>query len=104
MFTLDVAFKQAGLQVERKIYRVQFKQLRQTFLLIFLVTQRLCLDLFQMQMIARGKNASDLFPAVVKNVACKNIEVGISSESRRLSPDAFVCFFCSLGRFKVYDD
>ncbi|XP_011809281.1 PREDICTED: AP-3 complex subunit beta-2 isoform X3 [Colobus angolensis palliatus] len=25
-------------------------------------------------MIARGKNASDLFPAVVKNVACKNIE------------------------------
>uniref|UniRef100_A0A671WS04 AP-3 complex subunit beta n=1 Tax=Sparus aurata TaxID=8175 RepID=A0A671WS04_SPAAU len=26
-------------------------------------------------MIARGKNASDLFPAVVKNVACKNIEV-----------------------------
>uniref|UniRef100_A0AAY4DK80 AP-3 complex subunit beta n=1 Tax=Denticeps clupeoides TaxID=299321 RepID=A0AAY4DK80_9TELE len=27
-------------------------------------------------MIARGKNASDLFPAVVKNVACKNIEVG----------------------------
>ncbi|XP_041964658.1 AP-3 complex subunit beta-2 isoform X4 [Alosa sapidissima] len=26
-------------------------------------------------MIARGKNASELFPAVVKNVACKNIEV-----------------------------
>lgn len=26
-------------------------------------------------MIARGKNASDLFPAVVKNVASKNIEV-----------------------------
>ncbi|XP_029107696.1 AP-3 complex subunit beta-2 [Scleropages formosus] len=26
-------------------------------------------------MMARGKNASDLFPAVVKNVACKNIEV-----------------------------
>uniref|UniRef100_A0A8C9WBF8 AP-3 complex subunit beta n=1 Tax=Scleropages formosus TaxID=113540 RepID=A0A8C9WBF8_SCLFO len=25
-------------------------------------------------MMARGKNASDLFPAVVKNVACKNIE------------------------------
>lgn len=34
-----------------------------------------------MQMIARGKNASDLFPAVVKNVACKNIEVGISPAS-----------------------
>lgn len=31
---------------------------------------------FSLQMIARGKNASDLFPAVVKNVACKNIEVG----------------------------
>lgn len=30
---------------------------------------------FSLQMIARGKNASDLFPAVVKNVACKNIEV-----------------------------
>lgn len=30
-------------------------------------------------MIARGKNASDLFPAVVKNVACKNIEVGCAS-------------------------
>ncbi|XP_055518616.1 AP-3 complex subunit beta-2 isoform X4 [Leucoraja erinacea] len=26
-------------------------------------------------MIARGKNASELFPSVVKNVACKNIEV-----------------------------
>uniref|UniRef100_A0A8B9KM08 AP-3 complex subunit beta n=1 Tax=Astyanax mexicanus TaxID=7994 RepID=A0A8B9KM08_ASTMX len=31
--------------------------------------------LYLPQMIARGKNASDLFPAVVKNVACKNIEV-----------------------------
>ena len=30
-----------------------------------------------LQMIARGKNTSDLFPAVVKNVACKNIEVSI---------------------------
>uniref|UniRef100_A0A4W3HMV7 Adaptor related protein complex 3 subunit beta 2 n=1 Tax=Callorhinchus milii TaxID=7868 RepID=A0A4W3HMV7_CALMI len=29
---------------------------------------------FSVQMIARGKNTSDLFPAVVKNVACKNIE------------------------------
>ena len=26
-------------------------------------------------MIAKGKDASGLFPAVVKNVACKNIEV-----------------------------
>lgn len=26
-------------------------------------------------MIAKGKNASELFPAVVKNVASKNIEV-----------------------------
>lgn len=49
-----------------------------------------------MQMIARGKNASDLFPAVVKNVACKNIEVRISPESPRLSPDGLVCFFCIL--------
>jgi hypothetical protein len=31
------------------------------------------------QMIARGKNASDLFPAVVKNVACKNIEVSLGA-------------------------
>lgn len=30
---------------------------------------------YQLQMIAKGKNASTLFPAVVKNVACKNIEV-----------------------------
>lgn len=28
-----------------------------------------------LQMIAKGKNASELFPAVVKNVASKNIEV-----------------------------
>lgn len=31
--------------------------------------------LFVFQMIAKGKNASELFPAVVKNVASKNIEV-----------------------------
>lgn len=49
-----------------------------------------------MQMIARGKNASDLFPAVVKNVACKNIEVCISTEVLRLSPEALVRFFCIL--------
>lgn len=28
-----------------------------------------------LQIIAKGKNASELFPAVVKNVASKNIEV-----------------------------
>ena len=27
-------------------------------------------------MLAKGKDASDLFPAVVKNVVSKNIEVG----------------------------
>lgn len=27
------------------------------------------------KMVAKGKNASELFPAVVKNVASKNIEV-----------------------------
>jgi AP-3 complex subunit beta len=26
-------------------------------------------------MVAKGKDASDLFPAVVKNVVCKNLEV-----------------------------
>ena len=33
--------------------------------------------LFQilLQMVAKGKDASDLFPAVVKNVVSKNIEV-----------------------------
>lgn len=36
-------------------------------------------------MIARGKNASDLFPAVVKNVACKNIEVSAPREGSPLS-------------------
>lgn len=28
-------------------------------------------------MVAKGKDASDLFPAVVKNVVSKNLEVGI---------------------------
>lgn len=36
-------------------------------------------------MIARGKNASDLFPAVVKNVACKNIEVSATREGSPMS-------------------
>lgn len=31
--------------------------------------------LFDFQLIAKGKNASELFPAIVKNVASKNIEV-----------------------------
>lgn len=35
---------------------------------------KICLFFF-LQMIAKGKNASELFPAVVKNVASKNIEV-----------------------------
>lgn len=34
---------------------------------------------------SRGKNASDLFPAVVKNVACKNIEVSLHSRKMHLS-------------------
>lgn len=46
-------------------------------------------------MIARGKNASDLFPAVVKNVACKNIEVGIIPESL----GGFGLLFLRLGSF-----
>ena len=36
------------------------------------------LDVFQL--IAKGKDASDLFPAVVKNVVSKNIEVCCESE------------------------
>lgn len=40
-----------------------------------LVKTSWCFLVCVLQMIARGKNASDLFPAVVKNVACKNIEV-----------------------------
>jgi len=36
-------------------------------------------------MIARGKNASDLFPAVVKNVACKNIEVSETGSGSELT-------------------
>lgn len=40
-----------------------------------LIKSSLLIVVFSLQMIARGKNASDLFPAVVKNVACKNIEV-----------------------------
>lgn len=34
-----------------------------------------CLVLFYIQMVAKGKDASDLFPAVVKNVVSKNLEV-----------------------------
>lgn len=33
---------------------------------------------FFFQLIAKGKNASELFPAVVKNVASKNLEVKAS--------------------------
>ena len=35
-------------------------------------------------MVAKGKDASDLFPAVVKNVVSKNIEVSLSNEFRNL--------------------
>jgi len=35
-------------------------------------------------MIAKGKNASDLFPAVVKNVVSKNVEVIILCGFRNL--------------------
>lgn len=37
MFTLDEAFKEVGLQVERELYRMQFKQ-QPAFLLVFWVT------------------------------------------------------------------
>uniref|UniRef100_A0A8C0VE93 AP complex subunit beta n=1 Tax=Cyanistes caeruleus TaxID=156563 RepID=A0A8C0VE93_CYACU len=40
---------------------------------LYLYITKICLLLFQM--IAKGKNASELFPAVVKNVASKNIEI-----------------------------
>lgn len=39
------------------------------FFLLFLSSS------FFLQLIAKGKSASELFPAVVKNVASKNIEV-----------------------------
>lgn len=49
---------------------------------------------FGFQLIAKGKNASELFPAVVKNVASKNIEVrqrygGYDSFGSRVSPRDF---------------
>lgn len=57
-----------------------------TFILLICFALSVC---FLVQMIARGKNASDLFPAVVKNVACKNIEVcgelHVSSQLKFLS-------------------
>lgn len=41
-------------------------------------------------MIAKGRNASDLFPAVVKNVVSKNVEVTIKSSFKvRDRPPAF---------------
>ena len=35
------------------------------------------------QMVARGKDASELFPAVVKNVVSKNIEVRIKNKGHQ---------------------
>ena len=43
--------------------------------MLSLIAHDCMLSVSPKQMIARGKNASELFPAVVKNVACKNIEV-----------------------------
>lgn len=45
---------------------------------------------FFFQMIAKGKNASELFPAVVKNVASKNIEVFLQHSKNTLIQDLFM--------------
>ena len=44
-------------------------------LLIFCLCYRETFGGMYLQMVAKGKDASDLFPAVVKNVVSKNIEV-----------------------------
>lgn len=77
--------KKAGIQL--KSVASSFK-LFQTFQLADLF----CGFFFSLQMIARGKNASDLFPAVVKNVACKNIEV---CNELHVAPCATCCTACS---------
>lgn len=41
-------------------------------------------------MIAKGKNASELFPAVVKNVASKNIEVFLSFVKHTVMENLFM--------------
>lgn len=42
----------------------------------------------KLQMVAKGKDASDLFPAVVKNVVSKNLEV--NPHYPILSPRIFI--------------
>lgn len=66
----------------KQLCRRQYCDVFFFFFLFFIATvvfdRRRSAGLFFLpQMIARGKNASDLFPAVVKNVACKNIEVSL---------------------------
>lgn len=48
-----------------------------------ILTFKICVfkDVVIFQLIAKGKNASELFPAVVKNVASKNLEVRASQKS-----------------------
>lgn len=50
--------------------------------------------LFCAQLIAMGKNSSELFPAVVKNVASKNIEVGLHE---KYSNNMFILYIVSNG-------
>lgn len=57
-----------------QIPNIEFKRVftRLLYLLVVIVT----LDSSHFQMVAKGKDTSELFPAVVKNVAAKNLEVG----------------------------
>lgn len=56
------------------------------------------------QMIARGKNASDLFPAVVKNVACKNIEVSETGSGSVLKWSQLFWVLLNLNLVLICDD
>jgi len=62
---------------------------------------KVCKDIFIniqifVQMVAKGKDASDLFPAVVKNVVSKNTEV---LNSLILHYKFFLSFLCSILEF-----
>ena len=48
-------------------------------------------------MVAKGKDASELFPAVVKNVVSKNLEVNDKTESSEFIL-IFNCFCCATFR------
>lgn len=75
---LDSSDEKKKLEAMKRIIGVS-SNLKLLLLLLALQTETTfqvhSLTLACFQMVAKGKDASPLFPAVVKNVACKNLEV-----------------------------